>query len=141
MSLIDETPALATRPSVTSARYNHYTLFSSHIQMITLIHSQIEPAQGRGDDTAVNVIRLLCKQAWGGFPVVGSVTSDTMPWGNEQPRIYCPDNYWIVAFQVNNMIYDCISTTLLLCEYILVFRCYILVLKVNVSAFIYIYVL
>ena len=86
------------------------------IQMITLIHSQIEPARGSGDDTAVNVIRLLCKQAWGGFPEVGNVTSGTMYWGDEHSKVYCPDDYWIVAFKVNNVIHDCIRITLLLCE-------------------------
>ena len=76
--------------------------------VIFLILSQIQPDQGYYDDTAVNVIRLLCKQAWDGFPEVSSVTSATMHWGEEQPKLYCPDDYWIVAFRVSNMIHDCL---------------------------------
>ena len=102
-------------------RYIVSILFSSHVMIhmvITLIHSQIEPYQGNGDDTAVNVIRLLCKQAWDGFPEVSSVTSATMRWGEEQPKLYCPDDYWIVAFRVSNMIHDCL--TMLILQYGLV---------------------
>ena len=87
------------------------THFSSHIMIkvvISLIPSQIEPYQGNGDDTAVNAIRLLCKQALDGFPEVSSVTSATMRWGKLQPKLYCPDDYWIVAFRVSNMIHDCL---------------------------------
>ena len=64
---------------------------------------QIQNFQGDNDDTAVNVIRLLCKQAWGSFPEVDNVTSATMIWGDVQPKVYCPDDYWIVAFRVSKM--------------------------------------
>ena len=63
---------------------------------------QIDPYKPDYDDTSVNGIRLLCKQAWDGFPEADSVTSATMIWGEEQNKLYCPDDYWIVAFRVSN---------------------------------------
>ena len=61
---------------------------------------QIEPYQGSDDDTAVNMIRLLCKQAVGDILEVGSVESSYANWGNVQQKVYCPDDYWIVAYRV-----------------------------------------
>ena len=42
------------------------------------IQLNIEPNMISVDNTAVNVIRLLCLQAWDGFPEVYTVTSSTM---------------------------------------------------------------
>ena len=58
-----------------------------------------------GDDSGVAVITLLCKQAWDDFPEVGSVTSAVDIYGDLQPKIYCPDDHWIVAFRVNKNCY------------------------------------
>ena len=74
-----------------------------------MYHVQIQTFQGySGVDTAVNVIRLLCKQARDGFPGVGSVTSATGDLRDMRDKRFCPEDYWIAAFLVSNnlMLYD-----------------------------------
>ena len=51
------------------------------IMFIYLPYIKIDPNRADGDDSVVNVIRLLCKQAWDDFPVSGSVVSATESWG------------------------------------------------------------
>ena len=75
------------------------------VPLTVFFQIQIESGQGDGDDTAVNVIRLLCKQAWGDFLEAGSVTSATQSWGDWQSPIYCPADYWIVAYRVRHVLY------------------------------------
>ena len=63
---------------------------------------QIEKKRGIFiDDTAVNVVRLFCKQVGGGFLEVGNVTSSTFTYGDVWPKLYCPTDYWIVAYRVS----------------------------------------
>ena len=81
-------------------------LLTTRQQATWIGHFQIEPYQGDEDDSAVNVIRLLCKQAWDDFPEVSNVTSATMYWGTAHEKIYCPKDYWIVALRVSSMIHD-----------------------------------
>jgi hypothetical protein len=61
---------------------------------------KIHPPQGSGDDTAVNVIRLLCLQAWSPFSEVAAITSNTMTWGNMEEKLFCPRDFWIVQFRL-----------------------------------------
>ena len=42
-------------------------------------------------------------QAVGDFLEAGSVKSPTADWGDVQQKVYCPDDYWIVAFKVRSL--------------------------------------
>ena len=60
---------------------------------------QIEPGQGSDDDSSVNAVRLLCIQTWDDVEV-GYVESLTLSFGSYRSPIYCPTDYWLVAFKV-----------------------------------------
>ena len=71
----------------------------SSIHCISLqIEAPLKPIQ---DDTSVNVVRLCCKQAWGSFREVASVTSGTKPWGTPRIKRVCPTDFWIVSYKVS----------------------------------------
>ena len=63
--------------------------------------SQIKPDGGFGaDDTSVNIIKLICKEAWGSYKEVATVQSDGKTWGTLKSKLYCSNNYWVVKFKV-----------------------------------------
>ena len=65
-----------------------------------LVIFQIEYYNVSIDNTAVNVIRLLCREPCGDFPEIDNVTSSTLPLGNVFSAVYCPAEYWVVQFKV-----------------------------------------
>ncbi|XP_073479125.1 vitelline membrane outer layer protein 1-like [Aquarana catesbeiana] len=86
---------------------------------------KVEPSQGKGDDTALNAIKLLCTKRWESG-IYAEITSTTGRWGSWTGIQWCPSGFLVkFALQVepsqgdgddtaaNNIMFQCSDNNIL----------------------------